>query len=602
MEESEFKGEVPGADTAKNQRGEDSSLKKALHIYQFVKPHRWLFILGMGLLLATSGVSLAFPYVFGKLLDSVVHDTEWVLNSRTEVALGLCSILVLQGLLSFFRIYILALVSQRTMADIRTSVFRKMITLSLTFFEGRRVGELTSRLTNDVGKLERILSHTLAEFLRQASTVVIGLIIVVVYAPRLTFFMVLVLPVIIIVAVFLGRYMRKLSRKTQDLIAKSNVIVEESIHNIKIVKAFTNEIFELKKYIVAIRGIVKMDMKSAVAEGAFVSFVIVMLLGSVVLVVWYGLGLVSEGIITTGELVSFMVYTGFIGGAVAGLGGAYSELMQGLGASERVQGLLDNEQEVDLDRGSDGPKLGGAIKYENVKYSYPARKDVEVLKGISFELKAGQKIALTGSSGAGKSTIVQLLLRFFNPDSGEIYIDGKPITEYGIHRLRQNVGIVPQEVILFGGTILENILYGRPDATQEEVLDAADKANALEFIERFPSGFETIVGERGVKLSGGQRQRIAIARAILKNPSILVLDEATSSLDAESEHLVQGALNALMENRSTIIIAHRLGTIRNVDQIYIMDEGRIAQSGTHTELREDKDGIYHKLLSLQLDL
>lgn len=311
--------------------------------------------------------------------------------------------------------------------------------------------------------------------------------------------------------------------------------------------------------------------------------------------------MVQDGTMAAGDLFSFIIYTGVLGGAIASFGTLYSTLASAVGATERVQGILDSTPEVEIGDSEQYKDLAlsGDIIYKDVHFSYPTRKEMEILKGVNLHIKEGQKIALVGQSGSGKSTIVSLLMEFYPLDSGSISIAGKELGDYNLTHLRQNVGIVPQEVILFGGTIAENILYGKPDATQEELTNAARKSNCLEFIESFPEGFETVVGERGIKLSGGQRQRVAIARAILKDPRILILDEATSSLDAESERLVQEALDTLMEGRTSIIIAHRLATIRDVDQIYVLENGHIIENGTHDELIQFDEGAYNSLAKLQ---
>jgi ABC-type multidrug transport system fused ATPase/permease subunit len=469
----------------------------------------------------------------------------------------------------------------------------------MQFFDTRRTGELMSRITSDVGTLSDLFSFILAELLRQLLTLILGIGVIFYLAPKLTGFMLLTFPVLVVLAMVFGRYIRSLSKKTQDKLADANVIVEESLQSISVVKAFTSESFESTRYGRALDVVVGVAIKTARYRGLFVSFIIFALFGGNVAVGWYGASLVQTQEITVGELFSFVIYTSFIGGSIAGLGDIYTQVQRAIGASERLLELLREEDEQ-THAGLQVPELRGNIRFDGVHYSYPTRPEYVVLKGLDFSIQAGEKIALVGPSGAGKSTITNLLMRFYPVQSGSISIDGSAIDQFDLTQYRAHFGIVPQEVILFGGTIEENIAYGKPAASAGEIREAARKANALEFIERFPDKFKTVVGERGVKLSGGQRQRVAIARAILKDPAILILDEATSSLDAHAEVLVQEALEKLMEGRTTIIIAHRLSTIKMVDRIFVIQDGTLAEVGTHTELTGMDDGIYSNLLKLQL--
>jgi ABC-type multidrug transport system fused ATPase/permease subunit len=408
-------------------------------------------------------------------------------------------------------------------------------------------------------------------------------------------------PILVGSALIFGKYIRKFAKKAQDKLAEANVVVEETLQSIQVVKAFTNESLEVKRYSGALAEVVEIALKAAGLRGAFISFFIVGMFGGIVAVVWYGGGLVAAGEMQLADLLTFLFYTTFIGGSMGGLGDLYAQLQRSIGASERLVEILDEKPEVDLFADVSVSRLKGEIRYEDVAFSYPARPDVEVLKPLSFTIQPGEKIALVGQSGAGKSTIVQLLMQMYPLEKGFIRVDGQISSEYNISELRANMAIVPQEVMLFGGSIYENILYGKPDSTREEVEAAARKANAWEFIDGFPEKMETLVGERGVKLSGGQRQRIAIARAILRDPAILILDEATSALDAASERLVQDALDKLMKNRTTIIIAHRLATIRYVDRIFVLKDGQIVESGKHDELLAKPDGMYANLVKLQLE-
>ncbi|MDO1446805.1 ABC transporter transmembrane domain-containing protein [Rhodocytophaga aerolata] len=578
------------------------SLRQASELFRFVLPYKGTFIAGLIFLVLSSLTTLIFPRFAGMLIDAAENRVEF---SVSQVALALVAVFVVQSTFSFFRVTLFAKVSERSMRDIRIAVYSKIITLPLPFFEKRRVGELVSRLTSDISQLQDVLSFTLAEIIRQIITLIVGITIIFTLFPELTVFMLSTFPVLVIGAVMFGKFIRKLSRKAQDELANANVVVEETMQSIHVVKAFTNEYYEIKRYDTALEKVIANALKAARYRGAFNSFIIMAIFGGIVGVLWYGATLLEEDVLTVGQLTTFILYTAFIGGAVGGMGDLYAQVQKAIGASERIREILREEVEVSkplpvADRSTQ--KIYGDIAFRNVTFAYPTRQDIDVLKDISFEIGAGQKIALVGYSGAGKSTIVQLLLRYYTTERGGIIVDGKDIRQFDILQLRQNIGIVPQEVILFGGSIKENIAYGKPDATDEEILQAARKANALDFIQSFPEGMQTLVGERGVKLSGGQRQRIAIARAILKDPAILILDEATSSLDAESEKLVQEALDTLMKGRTTIIIAHRLATIRKVDHIYVISEGRIRESGTHEELVQVEEGLYHNLVKLQFEI
>jgi ATP-binding cassette subfamily B protein len=573
---------------------------KAIRIFSFIKPYRLYFIVGMVFLALSSLTVMVFPYVTGKLVDSAIGTQQQY--DRNTIALGLIGILVVQALFSFGRVALFAFVSERAMKDIRLELYTRIISLPIPFFEKHRIGELQSRLTSDVTQLQDVLSFTLAEFFRQIITLLVGVGVIFVTSTQLTLVMLASFPPIIIGAIIFGRFIRKLSKKAQDELANANIVAEETLQAISAVKSYTNEAYESGRYATSLEKVLANALNAARFRGGFISFIIFGIFGSIVLVMWYGLGLVAENQITIGELVSFLLYTTFIGGAAGGLGDLYGQLQKTIGASERVVEIMDETPEVDISVQKTYARFKGEVQFESVRFSYPTRSDVEVLKGVSLSIAPGEKVALVGKSGAGKSTIAQLLQRFYELNNGLITIDGAKVNELGIQQVRSNIGVVPQEVLLFGGTIAENIAYGKPGASLAEIKEAAIKANAWEFIDQFPEGLQTLVGERGIKLSGGQRQRVAIARAILKNPAILILDEATSALDSGSEKLVQDALDKLMEGRTAIIIAHRLSTIKNVDRIYVLEQGQISEQGSPSELAELPDGIYAKLLKMQQDL
>lgn len=574
-------------------------VKEALKIFRFVRPYRWKLVIGLVLLFVSSMVFMIFPFLSGELINIAQGKSKYPFT-LPQIGYFLMAVLVMQGFVSYYRVQLFAVVSEQGIADVRKALYSKIITLPIVFFEKNRVGDLVSRLTADVEKLYSAFSVTIAEFIRQIIILVSGIIILAIMAPKLSLIMLATFPVIVIGAMYFGRRIRKLSKQRQDELANSNIVLSETMSTIQVVKAFTNELFENLRYGKSVDETVAVSLKYAQGRALFTVFIVSVLFGGLFFVIWMGAWLLHKGQMDAGQLVSFVVYTAVIGGAIAGLGNFYTELLGAIGATERISEILEEKSEVKIEPTSlKSRRLQGNIEFRDVYFEYPTREDVRVLKGINLSVAAGEKVALVGPSGAGKSTIVQLLLKFYEVAKGDIEVDGQSIYDMNTSDYRQNIAIVPQEVMLFGGTIRENILYGKPDAIDAEIVEAARKANAMEFIERFPEGLNTVVGERGIKLSGGQRQRIAIARAILKDPAILLLDEATSSLDAESEKVVQEALDKLMEGRTSIIIAHRLATVRNVDKICVLDGGQIVEEGTHEELSNIPDGLYNSLAKLQ---
>lgn len=576
-----------------------SSLNKALLIFQYAGNHRWKFYVGLVFLLLTGGTALAFPKLMGMLIDCVKNKDN---NQANFIAGGLVVILFLQSIFSFFRLSLFVNFTENTLANLRLALYSNLVKLPMTFFSQKRVGELNSRISSDITQIQDTLTSTIAEFLRQFILIIGGVALLANESFKLTLLMLSVVPLVAVAAVIFGRFIRKYSKKVQDQVAESQVIVEETMQGISIVKAFANEWYEIARYNGKIKEIVKIAIKGGKYRGYFASFIIFCLFGAIVAVVWFGVRLSISGEMSVGQLISFVLYSTFVGASFGGIAELYAQIQKAVGATERVFELLEEIPEEIKDTLSDSnKKIKGNVSFKNVAFSYPSRSEIQVLKEVSFNADFGNKIAIVGPSGAGKSTIASLLLRFYDINGGEISIDGKNIYDYDLETLRGNMSIVPQDVILFGGTIRENIAYGKPNATEEEIIQASKQANAYQFIKGFPEKFETIVGERGIKLSGGQRQRIAIARALLKNPSILILDEATSSLDSESEKLVQEALEILMEGRTSIIIAHRLSTIRSADQIIVLDDGTIKEQGTHQELIALDNGIYKNLSNLQFN-
>ncbi len=574
-----------------------TSLNKAITIFKYAGAHRWKFFVGLLFLLFTGGTALAFPKLMGMLVDCV-KDKD--LSAANNVALLLLGILFLQSFFSFFRIFLFVNFTENTLANLRFALYANLIKLPMNFFTQKRVGELNSRISSDIAQIQDTLTTTIAEFLRQFILIIGGVILLASESIKLTLMMLAIVPLVAVAAVIFGRFIRKYSKKVQDTVAESQVIVEETLQGISNVKAFSNEWYEIGRYQSKIKEIVSIAIKGGQYRGYFASFIIFCLFGAIVGVVWFGVTLSIEGEMSVGQLITFVLYSTFVGASFGGIAELYAQIQKAVGATERVFELLDEKPEaIKNNQNISSLKLKGNVSFNHVGFSYPSRKEITVLSDVSFQATFGQKIALVGPSGAGKSTISALLLRFYDVDKGEIIIDGINIQDYDLAELRGNMSIVPQDVILFGGSIKENIAYGKPDATFEEIKLAAQQANAFEFINGFPEQFETLVGERGIKLSGGQRQRIAIARALLKNPSILILDEATSSLDSESEKLVQEALETLMKGRTSIIIAHRLSTIRSADTILVLNNGIIAEQGTHKTLMEVENGIYKNLSNLQ---
>lgn len=577
------------------------NIGKLKKLFTYLDPYKDKFLLGLFLLTISSFILMLFPLLSGKLIDIAQGGSFYIFDTINSIVYTLTGVVVLQSILAFSRVYLFSVVSEKSMASLRTDLYRHILSAPMTFFDENRTGELMSRISSDVTTLQGTFTTTLAELIRQVITLVVGIGLILFLAPKLTIFMLAIFPIMIIVAMIFGRLIRKQTYKTQEELAKSNVIVEETIQGINVVKSFTGELFELNRYKNSLRKTVTTAIKAAVYRAGFVSFVIPTIFGVLTAVMWYGAVLLQKGELEVGTLLSFVLIMGFVGGSIAGLGGIFTQIQTAIGASERILDIMKGKVEEGIYSEEEIEPITGVVSFKSVEFTYPTRPAMKVLDQMSFELGKGEKIALVGKSGAGKSTIAQILQNFYQINDGQVLVDGVPTNEVGLKRLRSNIGIVPQEVMLFGGTIRENILYGKPAATDEEIKVACEQANAWQFVDSFPEKLDTIVGERGVKLSGGQKQRIAIARAILKNPTILILDEATSSLDAESEHLVQQALENLMVGRTTLIIAHRLTTIRNADKIMILKDGKIVESGTHEELLSIAKGNYSNLIKLQTE-
>ncbi|GEM69463.1 multidrug ABC transporter ATP-binding protein [Sphingobacterium mizutaii NBRC 14946 = DSM 11724] len=547
---------------------------------------------------------LTFPALLGAMIDAAQGRVKYEWLPASVMYIGGLSLVILsfQSVISFFRIRLFVEIAEKALANIRKDTYHRLITLPIDFFANRRVGELNSRLSSDLSQIQDTMTTTLAEMLRQTISLGFGVALLIWVSPKLALMNLCILPLIIIVAIVFGRFIRNLSREAQDKLAESNSVVQETLLGISNVKAFVNEFFESKRYAEKLNQSVALAVKGATYRGIFASFIIFAIFGAVIIVIWYGASLVSIHEISVGDLTTYILYSMFVAGSMGSFPELYATLQRSLGASERVLEIL-NEPKEDIQVSDEDKEikveLHGDIQFDHVSFAYPTRPDLTILKDISFHVAAGKKLAIVGPSGTGKSTIASLILKFYQPSSGQIKYDGIPADQLALTDIRNQVAIVPQDVLLFGGTIRENISYGNLTADAEDIITAAKRANAHQFIMDFPEGYDTVVGERGVKLSGGQRQRIAIARALLKDPAILILDEATSSLDSESERMVQQALIELMKNRTSIIIAHRLSTIRDADKIIVVEDGIISDMGNHQELMEKGSGLYHHLYTLQ---
>ena len=597
------------------------SLRQALVLFSYLKPHRAKFILSLVFIALSAFTTSLFPLFLGKMIDaaSPAANVPGISNSNigSQIGFDLKNIrwslnttlmlifiqLGIQTIFSYMRVYLLTEVGEKSLADMRRDVYSKLLTMPMSFFTEKRVGELSNRISSDLSQIQDAISFTLAEFLRGIFTLIIGLAFIFWISTKLALVMLAVVPVIAILAVVFGMRIRKMARRAQDQLAESGTIVQETFQGVAVVKAFTNEFYEIGRYVKSIYAVVNTAISNARYRGAFISFMIFSVFGTIAFVMWYGANMIQSGELTMGSLTMFVIFSMFVGGTFAGFADMFSQLQKTLGATESIREILRGEGEkVELRQTIIEPRftLKGNVRFDQVAFSYPSRKDVPVLKDISLSAQNGQQIAIVGPSGAGKSTITSLLLRFYEPDRGVIYFDEHQAASIPLSQLRMQMAYVPQDILLFGGTISENIAYGKPGATEDEITTAAIKANAHEFVSKFPEQYKTVVGERGIKLSGGQRQRIAIARAILKDPSILILDEATSSLDSESEQLVQDALENLMKGRTSFVIAHRLSTIRNADKIVVIDKGIVLEMGTHQQLI-NQNGLYRKLNDMQFD-
>lgn len=597
------KEELPKAKFSKE------NFKKSYRLFKYLGKSRWIFAIGMFFVLGTALVGLYFPIMAGKMFG-YLGQTNMAPNLFKDAVSGtgfeLFVLLIIQGLVSFGRVFTFSLVTENILKGLRTETFSRLVQMPMSFFSKSQVADLSSRLSTDINVISEAFTVNIAEVIRQTIVGIGGLILLVSYTGwDVAKWFLAIIPPITVIAIIYGRKIRKYSKGFQDKISDSNVIVSEALTGITSVKAFTNEKLEISKYDIVTNDIRKFGIKYGIMRGAFFAFIITCVFGSIFFILFQMLMLIQSGGLSSENFGIFMMLSLFVAASLGGLPEQLASIQRALGATDRVFDIVDGKNEIinlSYQTNSNQKRVKGDIEFKNIQFTYPTRPDYQVLKNISFSAKAGETVALVGSSGSGKSTMASLALRFYEPNAGEYIIDGKKSTDYELTELRDQMAIVPQDVLLFGGTIKENILYGKPNATEEELMAAAKQANAYDFIMSFPDKFETRVGDRGIQLSGGQRQRVAIARAVLKNPSILILDEATSSLDSESERLVQEALDKLMVGRTSIVIAHRLSTIKNADKIVVLQKGEVVEIGKHHDLINHEGGLYQKLSKIQYEL
>lgn len=561
-----------------------------------------VFLPSVAALLFTAVLSLGFPYFLGKLIgnpsDALRNeiDAGEVLRRSNVVVLQLLGVLALQATVGFFRVRGFIRSGESALNRLRKDLFAHVVRLPMSYFQERRAGELSTRLSSDLAVLRETLMTTVPQAARQSVILIGGLVFIFVSSWKLSLIMLGCVPFVVLAIAIFGRRVRGYSKAAQDSLADAGSVTEETMQGIADVKAFTNESYELERYSAALEDFIGVVKTGAANRAVFLAFVIFALFGTISFVVWQGARMLATGGITWTNFVTFILFSIFVGASLGSFPEIISQFQQTSGATERLRELLDETPERS---GGETAELSGNVSFENVAFRYPSRPESLVLDGVDFEIAAGRRVALVGPSGAGKSTTFSLILGFNEPESGVIRFDGRDAAEISLVGIRSQIAVVPQEILLFGGTIRENIAYGKPGASAEEIEAAAQLANAHEFISALPEGYGTLVGPRGTKLSGGQRQRVAIARAVLADPRILLLDEATSALDAESERLVNEALDRLMHGRTSLVIAHRLSTVRNADEILVFKEGKIVERGTHETLLA-REGTYKLLVETQL--
>ena len=587
----------------KSEKEKSGSKLAVLGFYGYLARYKKTFYPALLALFITAGLSLAFPYFLSQLIGGVkfgeaeLLDVAKVKRNINGTVITLVGVLALQAFVSYWRVRGFIKAGESALNDIRRDVFRHLVHLPMSFYEKSRAGELSGRVAADLSVLRETLLTTVPQLIRQTVILFGGLVFIFVFSWKLALFMLAIIPVVILAVAFFGRKVRGYSKSAQDALADSSIVIEESTQGISEVKSFRNESFEEERFEQSLSEYLAVVMRGAKARAAFIAFIIFVLFGTISVVAWFGAGMLSEGELTQRGFVAFVLFSVFVGASLGSFPEIVSQVQKANGATERLKEILDEVPEREGEKG--GEEVRGELTAKEVRFAYPSREKVEVIRGVSFEVAAGQKVAFVGPSGGGKSTLFALLQRFHEVTGGTLTLDGRELSAWSLDELRSAIAVVPQDVHLFGGTIAENIAYGKPGADQEEIEQAAREANAAEFIESFPEKYEAVVGPRGMRLSGGQRQRIAIARAILADPKILMLDEATSALDSESERLVQEALENLMKGRTSLIIAHRLGTVKSCHCIHVLSGGKLVESGTHEELLT-ANGTYRLLAETQL--
>ncbi|GAA5484753.1 ABC transporter ATP-binding protein [Haloferula sargassicola] len=572
-------------------------------VLSYLKPHRAVFLPSMLALFITAGLALAFPWFMKELFGGTVEklrngiSAEAVLAEANRVILALLVVLAVQAIIGFFRVQGFIRSGESALNDLRKDIFGHLLRLPVPFFQEHRSGALSNRVSADLGTVRETLMTTLPQAARQSVTLAGSIVMVFVSSWKLSLAMIGSVPLVVLAVAIAGRKVRGHSKAAQDALAEAGTVIEEGVQSISDVKAFTNEPFEEKRYATSLDEFYRVTLRGALARASFLAFVIFVMFGTIAGVTWLGVRMMVDGQLTEKQFSGFILYSVFVGASLGSMPEIISQIQAMSGATDRLREIMGLPTEAD--GGQAVEHLGGALAFRDVHFHYPSRPDQAVLAGVDFEVAPGQRIALVGPSGAGKSTVFSLILGYYRPEQGQVLFDGRDAASLDLHALRKGIAVVPQEVMLFGGTILENIEYGKPGASRQEIIEAAKQANAHAFIEEREQGYETVVGPRGVKLSGGQRQRIAIARAILADPRVLLLDEATSALDAESERLVNEALERLMVGRTSLVIAHRLSTVRTADRILVLNQGKLVEQGSHDELMAH-GGTYKVLVQTQL--